>query len=137
MSSSPSLTAQPDSKGIQLQDIEASLKIVEEKREPDEKDLQETRGLDARKMRAEIDAIEQGNSDRAANRQLRSQYADKVYKYLSWYTFGALVITLLAGFKIQGFALPDLVLSTIVGSTAVAAIGLVGFVVNGLFKPNS
>lgn len=37
------------------------------------------------------------------------------------------------GFSRVGFVISDVVLSVIAGSTAVAAIGLVGFVVSGLF----
>jgi hypothetical protein len=45
------------------------------------------------------------------------------------------VIILLDGFKLLGFSLDHRVLATLVGSTAIAAIGLVGFIARGLFRP--
>jgi hypothetical protein len=67
--------------------------------------------------------------------KLRQQYANKVYCYLVCYSLAALILILLSAYKeFTRFNIPDHVLLLIVGSTAVSAIGLVGFVVNGLFK---
>jgi hypothetical protein len=46
----------------------------------------------------------------------------------------ALVVT--QGFHIRGFDLPETVLAIVVGSTAVSAIGLVGLILQGLFRSN-
>lgn len=72
--------------------------------------------------------------DAESNRHLREGYANKVYGYLVAYSAAALTLVVADGFKIFGFDLDTTVVSIIVGSTAVSAIGLVGFVVKGLFK---
>jgi polyferredoxin len=112
-----------------LESIEAGAKLASGRSKPDAVDR-----LTERKQRAEIGTIEQGNRDRRANRVLRFRYAKAVYRYLAWYSSFSLILLILSGFKPWGFSLPENVLSLIVGSTAVAAIGLVGFVVQGLFK---
>lgn len=121
-----------------LEAIGKGASIVEQKPAPDEKDRLEDDVLRGRQRRAEIGALEQANRDRVATRRLRYRYAKQVYRYLCFYTVGAATLLVLTGFKkLTYFEIPDAVLTVIVGSTAVAAIGLVGFVVSGLFKgPN-
>jgi hypothetical protein len=108
--------------------------LVESKQVKDEQDVTEERVLKSRLANAEINALEQKNSDRIATRKLRYDHAKLVYYYLCAYTTGSAVFLLLCGSKLGGFSLPDMVLTTVVGSTAAAAIGLVGFVVSGLFR---
>jgi hypothetical protein len=60
-------------------------------------------------------------------------YANKVYWFLVFYCSFVGLILILDGFPAVGFHISDVVLGVISGSTAVAAIGLVGFVVSGLF----
>lgn len=125
-------TIDPHRPLVSLGAIEASARIVAERREPDKIDV-----LAELKQRAEIDTIEQGNRNHEANRDLRTRYAKAVYWYLIGYSVCSFALLLASGFKPLGFSLPDAVLSLVVGSTAVAAIGLVGFVVQGLFKASS
>ncbi len=61
-------------------------------------------------------------------------YADRVYGFLIGYCAIVTLILLAQGFRWWGFSLPESVLAVLAGSTAAAAIGLVGFVVSGLFK---
>lgn len=70
----------------------------------------------------------------AVRAQLMEPYANKVYSFLVVYCSVVGLMIVAQGFRILGFTLPDNVLSVIAGSTAAAAIGLVGFVVSGLFK---
>lgn len=83
---------------------------------------------------------------RADNERLRGQqtyedvrtrmmepYAGKVFNFLIWYCLFVAGVILLSGFKLFGFSISDTVLGIIAGSTAASAIGLVGFVVSGLF----
>ena len=83
---------------------------------------------------------------RADNERLRGQqtyedvrtrmmepYAGKVFRFLIGYCLFVAGVILLSGFKFLGFSISDTVLGIIAGSTAVSAIGLVGFVVSGLF----
>jgi hypothetical protein len=60
-------------------------------------------------------------------------YANKVYWFLVFYCSFVGLVLILDGFPKLGFHISDVVLGVISGSTAVAAIGLVGFVVSGLF----
>ena len=67
------------------------------------------------------------------DRNLRNKYSKRVYWFmLGWSVFVGLV-TLLHGFGLCGFQLPDIVMATLVGSTTISVLGLVGFVVKGLF----
>jgi regulator of replication initiation timing len=61
-------------------------------------------------------------------------YSEKVYRFLCGYGIGSFGLVLLDGFHYRGFDLPEVVAVTIVGSTAVSAIGLVGLVIRGMFK---
>ncbi|MDP8208959.1 MAG: hypothetical protein P9L92_20015 [Candidatus Electryonea clarkiae] len=65
---------------------------------------------------------------------LRKDYASKVFTFLVWWTIGVAGIIALSGFKIDDFVLPESALTALIGSTTISAIGLVGFIVQGLFK---
>lgn len=120
---------------VAIDRIGAGKPRIDAKASQDGKDIAEERaGLEA-KAQADLESRNQDNKDKQANRELRKDYAERVYNYLVGYSFGCMALLVLSGFKISGFILPDVVLSVIVGSTAVSAIGLVGFVVNGLFRP--
>lgn len=84
--------------------------------------------------KADRNLEDQRLKDAESNRQLREGYANKVYCYLVVYSILAFVLVVADGFKLGGFDLDTTVVSIIVGSTAASAIGLVGFVVKGLFK---
>lgn len=70
-----------------------------------------------------------------ADRRMRVKYAGRILLYLECYSGGVALILLLAGFKFWGFGLEEGVVTALVGSTALAAIGLVGFIARGLFRP--
>ena len=112
--------------------IGAGRQRTQAKSAPDRADRLENAA--ATKAEAEAEALIEENRDKRALRKLRFQYAKHVYWFLIWYCTGALSIVLLDGFKVGGFDVQDTALTVIVGSTAVSAIGLVGFVVNGLFS---
>lgn len=90
----------------------------------------EVEGLKAENAR--LKAKSQTDGVRAG---LMEPYANKVFKFLVGYCGFVGAILLLKGFSIGGFDLADYVIGIIAGSTAASAIGLVGFVVSGLFKP--
>ncbi len=112
--------------------LSSAIALTEQKTEPDQLDqLESSRAYNDARTRS----ITEENLDRKANRRLRFQYARQVYLYLVWYSIIAALILVLEAFGPHiGFHLPELVLVTLVGSTGASAIGLVGFVVNGLFK---
>lgn len=69
-------------------------------------------------------------------RSLRKTYANRVYWFMIiWNLFVGFVV-LAQGFGIGGFHLSTTVLTTLVGGTTVSVLGLVGFVVKGLFPAN-
>jgi hypothetical protein len=67
--------------------------------------------------------------------KLARPYANKVFAFLCVYSLSVFGILLLCGSGYRGFSLSDQVLSFLVSSTAVSAIGLVHTVVKGLFGP--
>lgn len=70
-----------------------------------------------------------------ADRKMRKTYAGRILLYLEIYSIIVGAMVLAAGFGLWGFSLPVEILASLVGSTAVAAIGLVGFIARGLFQP--
>jgi hypothetical protein len=98
----------------------------------DDQDLQER--IDAQLGRAEVRSLNEANRDSRTNRTMREGYANAVFWYLVGYSVFAAVVVLLDGWKVFGFSLPVAVLTTIVGSTAASAIGLMAIVVTGLFR---
>ena len=90
---------------------------------PDDLDKSAARTVDAEAV-----------ADRKQVRDLRESYSQRVFWYLVAYSSAALLLVFLHGWRVLGFQLDTVVLSLVVGSTAVSAIGLVGIVVKGLFK---
>ncbi|BAU37862.1 hypothetical protein APT_00780 [Acetobacter pasteurianus NBRC 101655] len=86
------------------------------------------------------------------NRKIKKKFSDQVINYLWWFSFGCLVIIFFEGFspkldihlnhsnlynfeiRLGGFHIDDTPLTTLIGSTAVSAIGLVAIVLRGLFN---
>ena len=91
-----------------------------------------THAIEAAALRNDLARAYIKNLD--ADREMRKTYAGRILKYLECYSAGVGAILALAGFKPLGFALEQGVMATLVGSTAVAAIGLVGFIARGLFR---
>lgn len=69
-----------------------------------------------------------------ADRSMRTTYAGRILRYLEFYSGGVAILLVLDGFKPSGFDLDPGVVAALVGSTALAAIGLVGFIARGLFQ---
>jgi len=114
--------------------IDASLPAVQSKRSRDDKDAKEEASLTHQIQRAGLEGLREDNRNKKANRRLRWRYAKWVFRYLVVFSLFSALIVILHGFGIGSFALPDLALGALVGSTAVSAIGLVAAVVTGLFQ---
>ena len=84
-------------------------------------------------LEAEIERLKGQQTVDAVRASMMKPYADKVFWFLVGYCLFVGLIILLNGFGWGGFKISDVVLGVIAGSTAVSAIGLVGFVVSGLF----
>jgi hypothetical protein len=84
-------------------------------------------------LRAEIDRLKGEMDVDKQKAQLMRPYANRVFNFLVAYCAFVGMIILMQGFDGIGYSIPEMVLGILAGSTAVAAIGLVGFVVKGLF----
>jgi hypothetical protein len=128
LSSSP-----PNPPPITLDDIDTGVAVVEEVENKSALDRLEEERLEEARLRNELARarIENVNADR----QMRKTYASRILRYLEIYSIVVAAFLIASGFKLGGFVLPDGILVTLVGSTAVAAIGLVGFIARGLFPP--
>ena len=117
---------------ISLDSIDKGIARVEEKKVADARDLLEIEGIKTVQLQNKLARSKIKNVK--ADRTMRKKYAGRILLYLEIYSgiVGTMVIT--HGFKLWDFALPEVVLASLVGSTAIAAIGLVGFVARGLFK---
>jgi hypothetical protein len=122
----------PNRPPVPLESISSGVQAVENKKVADERDNLEDKTLANRERRAQINSVEQSNRDKRVNRKLRWRYASLVFKYFVGYSIAVFGLLIAAG--AQKLSIPEQVLTTLVGSTAASAIGLVGFVVNGLFK---
>jgi len=100
---------------------------VSDKTEPDTNDVLEVSKLDDQVRREEIENL---RSDRA----LRKKYADRILQFLEVYALAVFVLLIADGAGSNSFDIPENAIITLVGSTAIAAIGLVGFIAKGLFK---
>ncbi len=123
-----------------LNDIEVAGSSIEQEATPDNADLSElvTRlelfNVDGDKSELERDKLKEEVENIKADRELRKKYASRVWGFLVCYLITVIVFLLMSGFSICGFKLHDAVLVTLAGSTAVAAIGLVGIIAKGLFN---
>lgn len=110
-----------------LTDIASGVSEVSGKTKPDQRDVLEVSSLEDDKLREEIENL---RSDRA----LREKYADRILAFLEAYAAGVFFLVFLDALNFEMFEVPENAIVTLVGSTAIAAIGLVGFVAKGLFK---
>ncbi len=86
------------------------------------------------RLKLQNKTLEQDHEDRKADREMRFKYSRWVYAYLVAYSVFVGGLLILHGFAAIPFALDDVVLTSLVGSTAVSAIGLVLAVTTGLFN---
>ena len=101
--------------------------LVEQKTTADTLDQREKRDLDVR-------AAQEAINDQTSDRKLREKYAHLFFIFLCIYNTAVLIIVMMQGFPSCPFKLPEIVLTTLVGSNAIAAFGLVSTVSRGLFK---
>lgn len=117
---------------LTLDSIDAGIARVEEKKVADARDLLEIEGVKAAQLKNKLARSYIKNVK--ADRKMRKTYAGRILGYLEIYSASVGLMVIAHGFKLWEFALPEVVLASLVGSTAIAAIGLVGFVARGLFK---
>ena len=97
-------------------------------------ELEKTK-LDLEKVALERDHLKEDLANKQQDRQLRKDYANKIFSYLMYYSLFCAFVLISQATNATKFSLPDNVLVVLVGSTAISIIGLVGWIVKGLFKP--
>ena len=125
--------SQHDRPKITLDDIDSAIPLVAEKRSPNARDLLEQENLLSKKLENKL--AKSKIKDRRAERRLRNTYANRILRYLEAYSAIVGLMVLFQAAAPDRFQLANEIIAVLVGSTAVAAIGLVGFVAKGLFRP--
>ncbi|MEX0504049.1 hypothetical protein AB3X55_10680 [Alphaproteobacteria bacterium LSUCC0719] len=118
---------QPDLSNDLSEFLSKGAQFAREKQSADELDRGEVEA-------AQYLALQERIKDQQSDRNLREKYANRLFWFLCIYNFVVLLLLVMQGFPSCPFQLPDIVLTTLVGSNAVAAIGLVSTVSRGLFK---
>lgn len=118
---------------ITLDDIETGIQAVEHVSRPDPQDLLEQAMVERTQLENKLARSRIKNVK--ADRKMRKTYAGRILRYLEVYSVSVAVMIVASGFHIVGFDLPPEIQASLVGSTALAAIGLVGFIARGLFRP--
>ncbi len=101
--------------------------VVDTKTKPDKYDRLEESTLENERKHEEIENLK-------SYRELREKYARRVWYFLCFYTSSVFILIILNALFGTCVNVPVSVLVTLAGSTAVAAIGLVGIVAQGLFR---
>lgn len=120
-------------KPLTLDAIDTGVSIVETVGRPDAQDLMERASVERAQLENKLARSRIKNVK--ADRKMRKTYAGRILRYLEIYSGAVAVLIIASGFNLWGFDLPPEILATLVGSTALAAIGLVGFIARGLFQP--
>jgi hypothetical protein len=118
---------------VTLDDIDTGVALVEDVRRPDHIDLIERAAAERAQLENELARSRIKNVK--ADRRMRKTYAGRILFYLEAYSVAVGLMVVASGFRLWGFDLPTEILASLVGSTAIAAIGLVGFIARGLFRP--
>jgi hypothetical protein len=117
---------------ITLEDIDTGVPAVQEVGTPDLMDWAEASAAERAQLENKLARSRIKNVK--ADRKMRKTYAGRILRYLEIYSAAVAVMIIVSGFGLWGFSLAPEILATLVGSTAVAAIGLVGFIARGLFR---
>jgi len=84
----------------------------------------------------QVEHLKQTNLNLQSTRKLRQSVARAVYWFMVAWSAAVLALLILTGLRVYGFSLPAAVLAALIGSTTVSVIGMVAFLVRGLF-PNA
>ena len=74
------------------------------------------------------------SKDKRLDRRLRRKYSQHVMKYLWSYSVFVAAVIIVNGFCSPYWKVDTAIIVVLSGSTAIAAIGLVGFVIRGMFN---
>lgn len=113
--------------------IVAGVDAVKSKDHRDQLDYAEENAARDAKQDLEIAKLREDLENSKSDRELRETYGNRILRFLEWYAGIVGTIVIVDGFEFIPFNIPENATVALVGSTAVAAIGLVGFVAQGLF----
>lgn len=85
-------------------------------------------------LRAENGRLREKQAVDIAIANLITPFSNKIFRFVVGYCCFVAAALVASGFAALNFRLPESVLTTLVGSTAVAVLALIGSVVAGLFK---
>jgi len=85
----------------------------------------------------QVEHLKENNLNLQSTRKLRQSVAGAVYWFMVAWSAAVLALLILAGFKLFGFDLPPAVLAALIGSTTASVIGMVAFLVKGLFPSSN
>jgi hypothetical protein len=120
---------------VDLNSIDVGVGLVERKIEPDARDLLEAEKVKSEQLRNKL--AHSQIKDRKSDRRLRKTYAGRILRYLETYSVVVGILLIMSGWHVFGFNLDKETEIALTGSTALAAIGLVGFIAKGLFKQST
>lgn len=115
---------------IRPSDLEMAIAESVEKSKPTDSSDDEACDLERNRERLLSEQIK----DIVHYRVLRGKYGNRVFVFMCIWSGLTFALLLLKGFLGQQFELNDSVLVTLTGGTTVSVIGLVGFIVQGLFN---
>lgn len=113
---------------LNISDIRKGRALAERDTAPDEQDIQEQARLEADRNLLKL-------QNQHLFLGLRRKYGNNIVRFLWIYSFVALALIVLDGFGAYGFDIPDSAVVALIGGAAASALGVVGTVAAGLFKP--
>jgi len=121
------------SAGADLSVLSAGVDAVKSKDHRDQLDFAEEKAVTDSRQDLEIEKLREEVQNSKSDRELREKYGNRILRFLEWYAGVVGAILVVDGISCIPFDIPENATVALVGSTAIAAIGLVGFVAQGLF----
>lgn len=87
-------------------------------------------------QKASTQLLREQVTDVSHYRELRNTYAFRVFIFMCCWSSAVFLILMLKGFFPHCFLISDMVMTTLVGGTTISVVGLVGFMMQGLFHSN-
>lgn len=118
----------PPPKKPDLTDLPKGRLVAKRERAPDQRDQLEVARLEFERERIKV-------SNERLFLGLREKYGNNIIRFLWVYSACAFLLILADGFGWWGFDMPDAAIVALISGAAVSALGVVGTVAAGLFKP--
>jgi len=123
---------QPNKRHSSEEPMEDSINTIKEKRRPDQLDLTERANVNIEHTNVNIAQMREEIADRQFDRELKGEYANKLFYFLTIYTITVMAIVVAQG--IGRFSLHDIPLSLLISSIVIMTIGVGRFVVKSVAR---